>query len=437
MLKTKLDQINKVLKENAFFQRCGYICEVNGLIIESEGPKCALGERVSIFSTHDLPLVEAEVVGFKQQRTLLMPLGESQSVSYGCKVVAGNSRNRFPIGVSLQGRVLNALGQPIDNKAQLVCDWIDDLYNLPPHPLNRPIITDAFETSIKAIDAFVPLGIGQRVGIFAGSGVGKSTLLGMMARGSKADINVIALVGERGRELNEFILNDLGPEGVKKSVIVVATSDQPAPLRVRAAFLATRIAEYFRDQGKNVLFLMDSVTRLAMAQREIGLSIGEPPATRGYPPSVFALFPKLMERAGRSRKGNITAFYTVLVEGDDFNEPVSDTVRSILDGHIILSRSLATANHFPAIDVLESISRLARQIMTKNEWEMTSLARDLLSIYRKNEDLITVGAYKPGNNPKLDRAVQLHEKLMQFLKQSVEERYSREKNFSDLKALLE
>lgn len=428
----ELDRLSRLAKGGTYFRHSGKVCKVGGLIIESEGPKCSLGDIVMLVSDLGTPLVEAEVIGFHREKVLLMPLGDNRQISYGCRVVVSNSQRAVPIGENLMGRVIDALGNPVDGKGTLRCEWMENFHSKVPEAIKRPIIDRPFETAIRAIDTFTPLGMGQRMGIFAGSGVGKSTLLGMLAKGSEADINVLALIGERGRELNEFIINDLGSEGLKKSVVVVATSDQAAPLRIRAAFLATYIAEFFRNCGKNVLFLMDSVTRFAMAQREIGLSLGEPPATRGYPPSVFALLPKLLERTGRTERGNITSFYTVLVEGDDFNEPISDSVRSILDGHLVLSRQLATANHYPAIDVLESISRLARQVTQQEEWQISGLARNLLSTYRRNEDLITVGAYKPGYNPTLDEAVKKQDLLRQFLKQDCDERSGRLKSFKEL-----
>jgi flagellum-specific ATP synthase len=297
---------------------------------------------------------------------------------------------------------------------------LSSLRNQPPHPLKRQRILKPFATGVKALDVFTPVGRGQRMGIFSGSGVGKSSLLGMMARGPESDVNVIALVGERGRELREFLEKDLGEEGLKRSVIVVSTSDQPALVRLRAAFTATAIAEYFRDEGKQVLFMMDSVTRFAMAQREVGLAIGEPPSSRGYTPSVFAMLPRLMERTGAGEEGAITAFYTVLVEGDDMNEPIADAARGILDGHVVLTRALATSNHFPAIDVLESVSRLNRDLCSDSQYSLAARARDLLATYRRNEDLITIGAYARGSNPKVDQAIERHEPLMEFLKQPME-----------------
>ncbi|MGC3991904.1 MAG: FliI/YscN family ATPase [Chthoniobacteraceae bacterium] len=343
---------------------------------------------------------------------------------------------RSPSARALIGRVLDGLGQPIDDKGPLLATYVDGLRASPPNPLRRQRIHTPFQTGIKAIDLFTPLGCGQRVGIFAGSGVGKSTLLGMIARGADSEVNVIALIGERGRELREFIERDLGPEGMARSVVVVATSDQPALVRLRAAMLATAIAEHFRDEGKKVMFMMDSVTRFAMAQREIGLAVGEPPTSRGYTPSVFSLLPRLLERTGSGEHGTITALYTVLVDGDDMNEPIADAVRGILDGHIVLSRALATANHFPAIDVLESISRLTRELMPENELAAMGSARDLLALFRKNEDLVNIGAYTKGSNPRLDRAVDKQPHLMNFLRQSVTEKWTRQRSLSELAKLI-
>lgn len=418
------------------YQHIGKVCKVSGLLVESQGPQCALGDLVSIVSPNDEALIDAEVIGFHDTHVLLMPLVENNNIAYGCRVVLNNYKQSVPIGDGLRGRIIDAFGAPMDKLGPLHCQRIRHFNSAVPKALERPIITRPFITSIKAIDTFIPMGLGQRMGIFAGSGVGKSTLLGMLAKHSEADINVLALIGERGRELNEFIHNDLGEEGLKKSVIVVATSDQAAPLRIRAAFLATYIAEFFRDCGKNVLLMMDSITRFAMAQREIGLSLGEPPTTRGYPPSVFGLLPKLLERAGRTHRGNITAVYTVLSEGDEFNEPISDAVRSILDGHIILSRALANANHYPAIDVLMSISRIAKQILSPEESKLVTMARNLLAIYKQNEDLISVGAYTPGHNQQLDLAVRKYNDLTSFLKQNYTEIFERNALFKELQDIL-
>jgi flagellum-specific ATP synthase len=417
-------------------EKIGRVAQVTGLVIESEGPDVALGDVCRIQSGRDRSETLAEVVGFRDHRILLMPLGEMNHVHAGCEVVASALSSAVPVGEGLIGRVIDGLGQPIDRRGPLLATFKRGLKNLPPNPLLRQQIAHPFQTGVKAIDIFAPMGRGQRLGIFSGSGVGKSTLLGMMARGAESDVNVIALVGERGRELREFIERDLGEEGMARSVIVVSTSDQPALVRLRAAQLATSIAEHFRDNGSKVLFMMDSVTRFAMAQREIGLAVGEPPSSRGYTPSVFSLLPRLLERTGNGERGSITAFYTVLVEGDDMNEPIADAVRGILDGHIVLSRALATANHFPAIDVLESVSRLVREISSAAELEVTARARDLLALYRKHEDLISIGAYAKGTNPKLDLAIEKHELLTRFLRQNVDEKFTRAESFREIETIL-
>lgn len=416
-------------------RRLGHVTGVTGLIIESEGPNVGLGELCHLRSERDNFSVMAEVVGFRGERVLLMPLGETAGLHAGCEVAAGDRPPLPLIGNHLMGRVLDALGKPYDGLGLLPAAR-SEASGRPPHPLRRQRIREPFVTGIRAIDTFIPFGRGQRLGLFAGSGVGKSTLMGMIARGADADVVVIALVGERGREVREFIEKDLGPEGMARAVVVVATSDTPAPLRLRAAFTATSIAEAYRDAGKNVLLLMDSVTRFAMAQREIGLAVGEPPATRGYTPSVFALLPRLLERSGAGEVGAITALYTVLVEGDDMNEPVADAVRGILDGHIVLSRALAHANHYPAIDVLESISRLTRDVCLPEEVECSARAREHLATYRRNEDLVTIGAYQKGTNAELDRAVALHPPLKAFLRQGVNERIARAASFSSLKHIV-
>jgi flagellum-specific ATP synthase len=412
-------------------QRVGAVTGVAGLIIESEGPNVGLGELCTVSSPRTEFSVRAEVVGFREHRVLLMPLGETSGLHVGCEVAATDRPPLPRPGPELPGRVLDALGRPMDGLGLVPVDRSEH-NQTPPHPLRRHRIRTPLATGVRVLDTFVPLGCGQRVGLFAGSGVGKSTLLGMIARGCSADVIVIALVGERGREVREFLEKDLGPEGMRRSIVVVATSDTPAPLRLRAAFTATAIAESYRDQGKNVVLLMDSVTRFAMAQREIGLAVGEPPATRGYPPSVFALLPRLLERTGAGETGAITALYTVLVEGDDMNEPVADAVRGILDGHLVLSRSLAHFNHYPAVDVLESVSRLNRDICTAPEVRLAARARESLALYRKNEDLVSIGAYQKGSNPALDAAIALHEPLRNFLRQGVDERTPRAESFQSL-----
>jgi flagellum-specific ATP synthase len=417
-------------------QRVGTVTGVAGLIIESDGPNVGLGELCLIRSGRDEFSVRAEVVGFREHRVLLMPLGETAGLHVGCEVAATDMPPIPRVGPEMLGRVLDALGRPFDGLGLLPVERTATRSSQPPHPLRRQRIKVPFVTGVRAIDSFIPFGRGQRLGLFAGSGVGKSTLMGMIARASEADVVVIALVGERGREVREFIEKDLGPEGMKRAVVVVATSDTSAPLRLRAATTATSIAEAWRDAGKNVLFMMDSVTRYAMAQREIGLAVGEPPATRGYTPSVFAMLPRLLERAGAGETGAITALYTVLVEGDDMNEPVADAVRGILDGHIVLSRALAHFNHYPAIDVLESVSRLTRDVCTPEEISLTGKAREQLALYRKNEDLVSIGAYTKGANPSLDHAISLHEPLKNFLRQSVLEHSARAQTFANLKKIV-
>ncbi|MEA3212876.1 MAG: flagellum-specific synthase [Chthoniobacter sp.] len=435
-----LDSIANGLRDRiqlaATVGKVGHVVQAAGLIIESDGPALSLGAVCEIRSPRHGTTLTAEVVGFRNSRLLLMPFGEPQNVYPGSEVVASDHASRAPVGETLIGRILDGLGRPIDERGPLHTSQTRELRSDPSHPLRRQRITAPFQTGIKGIDLFTPMGCGQRMGIFAGSGVGKSTLLGMIARGAESEVNVIALIGERGRELREFIEKDLGPEGMARSVIVVATSDQPALVRIRAALLATTIAEYFRDAGRKVLFMMDSVTRFAMAQREVGLAVGEPPTSRGYTPSVFSMLPRLLERTGMGEQGSITALYTVLVDGDDFNEPIADAVRGILDGHVVLSRALATANHFPAIDVLESISRLTREVMREEDLNRVGVARDLLALYRKNEDLVNIGAYVKGTNPKVDRAIERQPALVQFLRQNFTEKWARERSLTELHKLL-
>lgn len=397
----------------------GRVVQLIGLVIESEGPLASIGEVCRIESVRHDSSALAEVVGFRNHHLLLMPLGEIHGIHPGSEVIATGAPLRLPVSDELMGRVIDGLGNPLDGQGPIRGRHLVQLNLLPPHPLKRQRIHEVFRTGIKAIDAFTPCGRGQRLGIFAGSGVGKSTLLGMMARHAEADVNVIALIGERGREVREFLEKDLGEMGRRKSIVVVATSNEPALARVKGAFLAMSIAEHFRDQGRNVLLMMDSVTRFAMAQREIGLAIGEPPATRGYTPSVFALLPRLLERAGAGERGTMTGLFTVLVEADDMNDPVADAVRSILDGHIVLARELATQNHYPAIDVLESVSRLTGELLTPEQLGLTSRAREHLAVYRKNQDLINIGAYPAGSSPDIDEAISRHEPLRQYLRQGI------------------
>jgi flagellum-specific ATP synthase len=406
-------------RETKVLENRGRVAQSIGLVIESDGPHAAVGEICRIESGRDNESTLAEVVGFRNHRVLLMPLGETNGIHPGSEVIGLGRSLRVPVGEALKGRVLDGLGQPLDGLGAVRLDDSVSAYAAPPHPLQRQRIHAPFELGIKALDTFTPCGRGQRMGIFAGSGVGKSTLMGMIATHAEADVNVIALIGERGREVREFIEKDLGPEGLKKSIVIVATSNQPALVRLKGAFVAMAIAEYFRDAGKNVLMMMDSVTRFAMAQREIGLAVGEPPATRGYTPSVFALLPQLLERAGSGATGSITGLFTVLVDGDDMNDPIADSVRSILDGHIVLSRDLATQNHYPAIDVLSSVSRLNRDLTTPEQQALSGKARESLAIYRKNQDLINIGAYTAGASAEIDQAIRLNDPLRSFLTQSV------------------
>lgn len=404
----------------------GKVTQIIGLVIESNGPSVNLGELCYIYprsADRKIP-IKAEVVGFKENRVLLMPIGEVQGIGPGCSVVSAERALDVPVGRALLGRILDGLGNPMDGKGPIVANQSYQLHNTPPPPLTRRRITKSLSVGVRAIDGLLTLGRGQRVGIMAGSGVGKSTLLGMIARNTEADINIIALIGERGREVREFVERDLGEEGLKRSVVVVATSDQPALVRLKGAMTATAIAEYFRDQGLNVMLMMDSVTRFAMAQREVGLTIGEPPATRGYTPSVFSVLPKLLERSGTGDVGSITGIYTVLVEGDDMNEPIADTVRGILDGHIVLSRAIAAKNHYPAIDILNSVSRVMLEIVDKEHWQAGQKLRGIMATYREAEDLINIGAYVHGSNPEIDEAVKYIDRVKKFLQQDVYEKMS-------------
>ncbi|SDG16457.1 flagellar protein export ATPase FliI [Desulfosporosinus hippei] len=401
------------------FSAQGRVSKIVGLMVESAGPRASVGEYCHIITRGGLEL-PAEVVGFRDSTTLLMPLGELEGIAPGDRVLSQRQKLTVPVGPGLLGRILDGLGHPLDGRPlQTITAY--PLQNKPPSAILRPRIRDTLSVGVRTIDGILTIGRGQRMGIFAGSGVGKSTLLGMMARNTVADINVIALIGERGRELRDFIEKDLGPEGLARSVIIVATSDQPALVRLKAALTATAVAEYFRDQGKNVLLMMDSVTRFAMAQREVGLTVGEPPATRGYPPSVFALLPKLLERAGMAEVGSITGIYTVLVDGDDHNEPIADSVRGILDGHIVLTRELAMQNMFPAIDILQSVSRVMNDVVSPDQKALAGQVREYIAIYRDAKDLIDIGAYTPGSNPKIDAAIAHMDRIQGFSRQMVDE----------------
>jgi flagellum-specific ATP synthase len=400
----------------------GKVAQVIGLTVESEGPDASIGDVCDIHPMKGGAPIPAEVVGFRNNRVLLMPLGDLHAVGPGCDVVATGRPLTVQVGSELLGKVLDGLGRPLDGSRLPARLPHVSTHQPPGNPLRRPRVSEPLGTGVRCIDGLLTVGRGQRVGIFAGSGVGKSTLLGMVARNTSADVNVIGLIGERGREVLEFIERDLGPEGLARSVVVVATSDQPALIRIKGAMIATSIAEYFRDRGLNVMLMMDSVTRYAMALREVGLAIGEPPATRGYTPSVFAALPKLLERAGTGPTGSITAFYTVLVDGDDMNEPIADAVRGILDGHIVLHRNLANKGHFPAIDVLASVSRVMKDIVSAEQQEAADTLKRLLSVYRESEDLISIGAYQRGSNPEIDKAIQFIETIQAYTRQKVDEK---------------
>lgn len=413
----------------------GFVTNVTGVVIEATGPFVSIGSTVTLESGRSV--VAAQVVGFKKDKILLMPYGEIQGIDQGAIVRATSDTAGGLVSEGMLGRVIDGMGEPVDGKPLPLDGEMVDLYRTPPNPITRKRIHECFDVGVRAINSMLTVGAGQRIGIMAGSGVGKSTLLGMIAKHSQSDINVIALIGERGREVREFIERDLGEEGLKRSIVVVATGDQSPLLRIRAAFLATSIAEYFRDAGKKVVLMLDSVTRFAMAQREIGLAIGEPPSTRGYTPSVFSLLPKLLERAGTSSgEGSITGIYTVLVEGDDLNEPISDATRGILDGHIVLSRRLAGKGHFPAIEVLDSVSRVMSDIVPEEQIKMAAEVRDIIATYRDTEDLITIGAYKPGQNPKVDRAVQKIDAVNGLLKQASKQKQTIAESWQAIKAVL-
>ncbi|AJO58243.1 flagellar protein export ATPase FliI [Bacillus subtilis] len=404
------------------YKRYGKVKRVIGLMIESKGPASSIGDVCLIYAKGQSgKVIKAEVVGFQEENILLMPYLEAASIAPGSIVEATGESLRVKVGTGLIGQVIDAFGEPLDGK--LLPKGLSPVSTeqSPPNPMKRPPIREKMGVGVRSIDSLLTVGKGQRIGIFAGSGVGKSTLMGMIAKQTEADLNVIALVGERGREVREFIEKDLGKEGLKRSIVVVATSDQPALMRLKAAYTATAIAEYFRDKGQNVMFMMDSVTRVAMAQREIGLAAGEPPTTKGYTPSVFAILPRLLERTGANEHGTITAFYTVLVDGDDMNEPIADTVRGILDGHIVLDRALANKGQFPAVNVLKSISRVMSNISTRQHLDAANKFRELLSTYQNSEDLINIGAYKRGSSREIDEAIQFYPQLIQFLKQGTDE----------------
>lgn len=417
--KITFDDFHKATKECQTIKMHGRVSQVVGLTIESEGPAVQVDELCYIYDKNGGKPVQAEVVGFKSSKVMLMPLGELGGIGPGCEVRATGKPLSIKVGPKLLGRVLDGLGNPIDGKGPIEYETEYPIYNEPPNPFTRPRINRPLSLGVRVIDSCLTFGRGQRVGIFAGSGVGKSTTLSMIARNTEAQVNVLALIGERGRELRDFIERDLGEAGMKRSVVVVATSDQSALVRLKGAYTGTAVAEYFRDQGMDVMLMMDSVTRFAMAQREIGLAVGEPPATKGYTPSCFAKLPKLLERAGTSAKGSITAIYTVLVEGDDMNEPIADTVRGILDGHIVLNRKIAHKNRYPAVDVLQSVSRLFTEINPKEHQKAANKLRNVLATYQENEDLINIGAYQKGSNPKVDYAISKYDDAQKFLSQGI------------------
>ncbi len=416
----------------------GKVSRVVGIVIEGHGPGSSVGSLCDIYPQGSSIPICAEVVGFQKNRIFLMPIGPLNGIGPGSKIVALRSRPTVSVGPDMLGRVLDGMGKPLDGKGPIQREADYPMYAEPINPLHRAIITEPLDVGISSVNGLLTCGKGQRMGIFAGSGVGKSVLLSMIARNTNADVTVIGLVGERGREVREFIEKDLGEEGLKRSVVVAATSDQPPLIRLRGAFIATAIAEYFRDQGKDVLLLMDSVTRLAMSQREVGLATGEPPTTKGYTPSVFSILPQLLERAGNvSGKGSITGLYTVLVEGDDMNDPVADSVRSIIDGHIVLSRDLAMRSHYPAVDVLQSISRVMIDIVDGEHLETARKLIEILDIYKRSEDLIKIGAYVKGSNPDTDYAIAMVDRVNRFLRQNIGEHIPFEQCIQNMKGLLQ
>jgi len=412
----------------------GRVTQMVGLLIESEGPKVAVGDFCDITAS-DGRRLRVQVIGFREGRVLSMPLEETSGLQPGAVIVARSQDSRMGVGNQLLGRVLDGFGCPMDSLPIEAGEAFYDLYRPAPGPLEREPIREPLVTGVRAIDSLLTCGKGQRVGIFGGSGVGKSTLLGAIARQNSADVSVIALVGERNREVKDFIEHELGPEGLKRAVVVAATSDRPAPLRLRACFVALAVAEYFRDQGADVMLIMDSVTRLAMAQREIGLAAGEPPSQKGYTPSVFNLLPRIFERAGNFHRGSITGLFTVLVEGDDFNEPIADAARGILDGHIVLSRELGSAGHYPAIDILQSVSRLAPRVASPEQRQAAQAIRETMAAYERSSDLINLGAYTAGSNPQLDQAIRLRPRLMDFLRQEPNEASPLDQTLARLKEL--
>lgn len=432
-----LEEYSKVIDNTDPIKLNGKVTDVIGFVIVSVGPNVSLGEICKVVDRSGNEICKSEVVGFKEGKVLSIALGEIQSISPSCQIVSTGKSFSVSVGDKLLGRVIDGFGTPIDDKGELEFSSIRNSYREPPNPLSRKRIDTPLQTGVRAIDGLLTVGKGQRIGIFAGSGVGKSVLLGMIARNTNADVSIIVLVGERGREVKEFIEKDLGEEGLKKSVIIVATSDKPSLARIKAAYIGTTIAEYFRDLGKDVVLMMDSVTRFAHAQREVGITIGEPPTTKGYTPSVFAVLPKLLERAGTSTKGSITGFYTVLVDGDDMNDPIADSVRSILDGHIVLSRKIANKGQFPAIDPLQSVSRVMPDIVPQDHRARALEFNEILASYNEAEDLINIGAYVKGSNPQIDHALNKIQFLRSFLKQDMKERADYNQTVERLQHLIE
>ncbi len=431
-----LHKIEKIIENEDLIKIYGKVTNVAGIVIEGIGPGVSIGSVCSIVNENN-EVIQAEVVGFKGNRILLMPFTDIKGLTPNCLIYAAKGLSNIRVGNGMLGRVIDALGKPIDGKGDIPFEDSISLYHEPINPLQRRRIKEPLDVGIKSINGILTIGKGQRMGILAGSGVGKSTLIGMMARYTKADVNVIGLIGERGREVKEFIEKDLGEEGLRRSVVVAVTSDNSPLLRMRGAFVATSIAEYFREQGKHVLLMMDSITRFAMAQREIGLAIGEPPTTKGYTPSVFSTLPKLLERAGNSSsEGSLTAIYTVLVEGDDMNEPIADATRAILDGHIVLSRQLAAQNHYPCIDILNSKSRVMNDVVSNEHKELANKLVSVYAVYKESEDLINIGAYNRGSNEKIDFAISKIDGIIEFLKQKIEESFTIEETVSELKKIL-
>ncbi len=431
-------QYHRFIQDAKTIKPYGWVSQVIGLVIEGTGPASAIGDMCHIQGKKGERPIPAEVVGFKENKTLLMPLGEMKGIEPGCRIIPLGGSAKVRVGKGLLGRILDGLGNPIDRKGPLTLREEYPLYREPPHPLLRRRISEPMDVGVRAINSLLTLGKGQRIAIFAGSGVGKSMLLGMMARYTGAQANVVALIGERGREVREFIERDLGEEGLRRSVVIVATSDQPPLIRIRGIYLATAIAEYFRDQGMDVLLMMDSITRFAMASREVGLAIGEPPTSKGYTPSVFAQLPRLLERVGTTPdQGSITGIYNVLVEGDDMNDPVADTIRSIVDGHIVLSRELANQNHYPAIDILSSISRVMVDIVDSDHLSARNQLISSLATYKRAEDLIQIGAYVEGSHPRIDEAIKKMPQINQFLCQGINEKASFEDSVNQLKSLFQ